>query len=70
MVIMHPYEVAWAIYVHDSTRKCGISLFVWSPVFIRRERRGVRSRRDILPEQIMEEWPKCLEIVASSREKG
>ena len=55
---MHQDEVAWTIYVHYFARKCDISLLVWCPVFIRRERRGERCGGDILPEEIMEEWPK------------
>ena len=61
VVVMHPNEVSRTIYVHYSTRKCGIGLLIRGPMFIRRKGRGQGRRRDVLPEKVVEERPKCWE---------
>jgi hypothetical protein len=66
---MYPDEVAWTIYVHYSAGKSGIGLLVRSPMLIRRERGRVRGRRDILPEEIVEEWPKSLQTYDMRRDR-
>ena len=61
VVVVNPNEVSRTINVHYSTRESDIGLFIGGPMLIRRKGRGEGVGRNVLPEKIVEERPKCWE---------
>ena len=55
VIVVYPDEVAWLPYSHELFSKCLIGLEVSLPV--RLFRRDLS--RNVLPEEVVEKWPKC-----------